>query len=193
VANDQVPPFYSTFDTAKLLGVDMTTVIDWCQQGRLPAFKTPGGHRRISARDLVNFLREYKMPVPSALNQAAVLTCLVVDDEPEVCRWVAGLIKSAFPDAEVENAGDGFEAGKKAAELLPRLVVLDIGLPGVDGLRVCESLRHDDRYKATKILVVSEKEGADLRQRILSAGADDFLPKPLESKEFKERLTILLA
>jgi len=117
----QIPKFFTTFNAAKLLGVDMTTVIDWCKQGKLQAFKTPGGHRRINPKDLIKFLQTYKMPVPSILQQMAQLQCLVVDDEPQIRRLVSRVIKAMDPDANVELAEDGFEAGKKLADTLPHL------------------------------------------------------------------------
>ncbi|MCB4756621.1 MAG: response regulator [Elusimicrobia bacterium] len=188
----QTPKLLSTFDTAKLLGVDMATIIDWCQQGKLQAFKTPGGHRRINPNDLINFLRHYKMPIPPLLSQLASLKCLVVDDESDVRRVVTHVIKSIDPSAEVHQAIDGFEAGAKALEILPRLMVLDLGLPGVDGFNVCKHLRKDARFKQTKIIAITGHDSPEARKRVLEAGADDYLPKPFDSKELRERLLKLL-
>src|SRR5258708_19094466 len=189
---EQAPKLFTTFETAKLLGVDMGTIIDWCQQEKLAAFKTPGGHRRINPQDLLNFLRQYKMPIPPSLSQLSSLKCLVVDDEPEVRRVVAHAIKSLDPDADVDQAGDGFEAGAKALDSFPNLVVLDIGLPGMNGFNVCKRLRADPRFKNTKILAITGRDTPDIKKRILDAGADDYFPKPFDPKELKERLSRLL-
>ncbi len=188
----QTPKLLSTFDTAKLLGVDMATVIDWCQQGKLQAFKTPGGHRRISPDDLIKFLKQYKMPIPSQLNQYACIKCLVVDDEPDIRKVITHVIKSIDPAAEVYQASDGFEAGAKALEFLPSIVILDLGLPGIDGFNVCKHIRNNQRFNHTKILAITGKDFPDAKTRILSAGANDYLPKPFENKELKERLLKLL-
>ena len=188
----QAPKFFTTFETAKLLGVDMGTVIDWCQQGKLKAFKTPGGHRRINPKDLLDFVKQYKMPIPPSLSQLSSLKCLVVDDEAEVRRVVAHAIKSIDPSAEVDQAGDGFEAGAKALEGFPGLIVLDIGLPGMNGFNVCKRLRADSRFKKTKILAITGRDTPDAKKRILDAGADDYFPKPFDPKELKERLLKLL-
>ncbi len=186
------PQLFSTFDVAKLLGVDIATVIDWCQQEKLAAFKTPGGHRRINPPDLIDFLKRYKMPIPPSLVQLTVLKCVVVDDEPDIRRVVTHVIKLIDPTAEVTQAADGFEAGAKVLETLPHLVVLDIGLPGIDGFNVCKHIRDDSRFKQTKILAVTGSSSPETKKKILAAGANDYLPKPFTTKELKERLVKLL-
>jgi len=188
----QTPKFFTTFEIAKLLGVDMGTVIDWCQQEKLPAFKTPGGHRRINPKDLLTFLERFKMPIPPTLSQIACLKCLIVDDQPEIRRMVAHVIKSIDPNVDIHQAQDGFEAGAKAFEVLPSLVVLDIGLPGVNGFNVCKRIRSDARFKQTKILAITGHDTAETKKRIIEAGADDYLPKPFDNKDLKERLLKLL-
>lgn len=189
---EELPKHFTTFQTAKLLGVDMGTVIDWCQQGKLNAYKTPGGHRRISPKDLADFLKHFKMPVPPALTQLSSLKCLVVDDEPDIRRVVTHAIKSIDPKAEVDHAEDGFEAGAKALEKFPNLVVLDMGLPGINGFNVCKHLRADPRFKNTKILAITGRDTPDAKKKILEEGADDYFPKPFDPKELKERLMKLL-
>lgn len=57
----------TTHDVAKLLQVDATTVINWIKADRITAYRLPGGHRRIVARDVVIFIKAYKLPVPAAL------------------------------------------------------------------------------------------------------------------------------
>lgn len=186
------PKLFTTFNAAKLLGVDMTTVIDWCKQGKLPAFKTPGGHRRIHAKDLVKFLQAYKMPVPATLQQMAQVQCLVVDDEPEIRRLVSRVIRNLDSTANVDTAEDGFEAGKKIVDMLPHLVVLDLMLPGINGFKVCENIRNDPRLKDTKILAITGLDTAENKKRIMGAGANDYLPKPFEADDLKKRLQALL-
>jgi len=186
------PHLYTTFEIAKLLGVDMGSVIDWCQQGKLAAFKTPGGHRRINAQDLTEFLIRYNMPVPPTLLQTGRLTCLIVDDEPEIRRLAGRIIRSIDENANVLEAQDGFEAGAKAIESVPGLVLLDINLPGINGIQVCERLRGDARFKHTKILAITGQDTPETKAKMLEAGADDYLPKPFPASELKERIQRLL-
>ena len=101
---------------------------------------------------------------------------LVVDDERKFCD----LLKNIFQknDFIVETAYDGWEAGKKAAQFQPTLMILDITLPGINGLDVCRDLRTDDKTKNIKIIAIS----GDLRYsetEVLEAGANSFFAKPV--------------
>src|SRR6476469_1979578 len=71
---------YTTHDVAKLLQVDPSTVSKWIDKAMLTAFRTPGGHRRVRAADLRNFVRTYEMPMPAELSPGP-LRLLAVDDE----------------------------------------------------------------------------------------------------------------
>lgn len=113
---------------------------------------------------------------------------IVVDDEANIRRLVSRIILGARPDAEVFMAADGFEAGPMAAEVSPSLVVLDIQLPGIDGVKVCRSLRADERRRGLKILAISGRNVEEARAEILEAGADGFLAKPFGVEEFRAKL-----
>ena len=187
------PPL-TTHEVSQYLNVDLTTVILWCNQGKLAAYKTPGGHRRVETQNLLEFLRLYRMPVPSRLAQKVKknLKVLVVDDEASIRRVMSRGIKKAMPEIELFEAQDGFEAGKLVLDSLPDLVILDLKLPGMDGFRVCANIRQDSRFKETKILAVTGENTAENRKKILAAGADDYLPKPFEVKTLLEKAFKLL-
>ncbi len=57
----------TTYEVSKLCNVTLATVVNWIGQGMIPAYKTPGGHRRIKREDLIEFLKKYKMPIPEEL------------------------------------------------------------------------------------------------------------------------------
>jgi two-component system response regulator MprA len=113
---------------------------------------------------------------------------LIVDDEPAVR---AALDRALRLDRyEVELAGDGREALDRLAEARLDAVVLDVAMPGIDGLEVCKRLREaGDR---TPVLMLSARDAVDDRGAGLDAGADDYLVKPFALKELKARLRALL-
>src|SRR3989344_7468872 len=184
----------TTHEVSRHLKVDLTTVINWCDQGKLKAYRTPGGHRRVQPNDFMHFLEVYHLPVPKEFMPWALgnLRVLVVDDEDPVRRLVAKAFKRYVPEAKVIEAADGFEAGKLIADTLPPLVILDLMLPGVDGFRVCTSIRQDPRFKDTKVLAVTGQSTDENKEKILKAGADDFLPKPFEVDVLMEKAAKLL-
>ena len=113
---------------------------------------------------------------------------LIVDDEPAVR---AALDRALRLDRyEVELAADGREALDRLAETRLDAVVLDVAMPGIDGLEVCRRLREaGDR---TPVLMLTARDAVDDRVAGLDAGADDYLVKPFALKELKARLRALL-
>jgi len=86
---------YTTFYISKICDVYPTTVANWIDEGKLKAFTTPGGHRRVSADDLKEFLKKYNMPVPEKLFSNGKKKVLAVDDDKAVLK-VAGACNSGY-------------------------------------------------------------------------------------------------
>ena len=136
-------PVLTTFEAARLCHVSPLSIINWVNAGRLPAFRTPGGHRRIRREDLITFMRDNGLPLPEELSQGAGRRkVLIVDDEPAILKLLAEQLKRQTKDPfEVATASDGFEAGRLVASLRPDVVILDLRMPGVDGFQVCKTIR----------------------------------------------------
>jgi two-component system, OmpR family, alkaline phosphatase synthesis response regulator PhoP len=112
---------------------------------------------------------------------------LVVDDEGPIVDLVTGyLVREGFT---VRSASDGLEALELARELGPDVVVLDLMLPGLDGIEVCRQLRtFSDAY----VLMLSAR-GEELDRVVgLTVGADDYLVKPFSPRELVARVRALL-
>ena len=117
-------------------------------------------------------------------------TILVVDDEPDAVELVTFNLKAAGYD--VVTAADGQEALKKARAVLPKLIVLDLMLPEVDGLEVCKILRRDATTRAIPILMLTAKAAEIDRVLGLELGADDYVTKPFSPRELVLRIKRLL-
>lgn len=184
-----LPPL-TTREISRYLQVDLTTVIHWCDQGKLTAYKTPGGHRRIQPDSFLKFLEEYRMPLPEELKAKlrGGVRVLIVDDEAVVRSTLLKAMRKKMPDVSLYEASDGFEAGKMVVDVLPDLVILDLKLPGLDGFKVCENIRKDPRLRDTRILAITGQDSAENRKKIMDAGADDYLPKPFGIEELLEKV-----
>jgi two-component system, OmpR family, response regulator MprA len=113
---------------------------------------------------------------------------LVVDDEPAVRTSLDRALRMAGYD--VALAEDGSTALRALAATSPDAVVLDVAMPGVDGLEVCRRMRSDgDR---TAVLMLTARDAVDDRVAGLDAGADDYLVKPFALRELQARLRALL-
>jgi two-component system, OmpR family, KDP operon response regulator KdpE len=108
---------------------------------------------------------------------------LVVDDEPQIRRTLA--INLRARGYQVDLAASGEEALKAAADQQPDVVVLDLGLPGIDGLQVIHGLRG---WTQVPIIVLSVREREADKVAALDAGADDYVTKPFGINELLARL-----
>jgi len=176
----------TTSAVARLLGVAVGSVSNWIDQGRLKAGRTPGGHRRIAADDLVEFLRHQKLPVPAEL--VAPPKILVVDDEPSVTEWLAAEIRARRPDWEVVEAHDGFRAGELVGSLRPDVVILDLRMPGLDGFEVCRRIKAGPKTKDTAVIAITAYPSPEAEERILACGAQAYLTKPLDTEALMAEL-----
>ena len=177
---------YSTFDIAKMLEVVPGTVANWIDNGKLKAFNTLGGHRRVSQADLLGFLKGNSMPVPDVLaNASGKMKILIVEDDEKFLKLVVKAFKT-FKDYELLTATDGFQAGQLVEGHKPDLVVLDIMLPDINGFKVCELIKA--RNKRTRVIAITGYDSEDIKKKILAAGADAYLIKPFQFKTLFEHV-----
>lgn len=108
---------------------------------------------------------------------------LVVDDEPRLVRSMVINLRARKYD--VDSAPDGGAALEAAEGVRPDVVLLDLGLPDMDGIDVIKSLRV---WSQVPILVVSARHGSEEKIQALDAGADDYLTKPFGMPELLARL-----
>ena len=112
---------------------------------------------------------------------------LVIEDDAEITDVLRRSLR--HEGYQVRTAGDGVEALDAAAEFVPDLVVLDLGLPRLDGIEVCKQLRAEGDVP---ILILTARTETDDRVTGLDSGADDYLVKPFERQEFLARIRALL-
>jgi two-component system KDP operon response regulator KdpE len=116
-----------------------------------------------------------------------VTRVLVVDDEPQILRALAINLRARGYD--VTTAGSGADALTSAAEHHPELVVLDLGLPDLEGTEVIAGLR---AWTSAPILVLSGRTDSTDKVRALDAGADDYVTKPFGMDELLARMRAML-
>jgi len=181
---------FTTQEVAQLLSCDLTTVIKWVNAGKLNAYKTPGGHRRIEKEDLVKFIRGYDMPMPDELQE--VNRVLIVDDDPQFVEMIAAVL-GKLENIRLDSAKEGFEAGEKVISFNPHVVILDIRLPGIDGFEVCRRIKDREETAGVKIIAVTAYGTPDDKKRILECGADHYFQKPLKAEQFLNTVQKLLS
>jgi len=110
------------------------------------------------------------------VSQAELPTLLIVDDEPHVVTLVRVTLEDE--SFRIVEATDGAQALAAAEAHLPRLILLDIRMPELDGFEVCRRLRSDPRFSATKIVMLTASGQEADRTRGRAVGADEYLTKP---------------
>jgi DNA-binding response OmpR family regulator len=112
---------------------------------------------------------------------------LVVEDDEGIAQVLQRSLR--LEGYDVKLAGDGVTALEHAHAFLPDLVILDLGLPGIDGIEVARKLRDSDDVP---ILILTARDAVESRVEGLDVGADDYLIKPFERQELLARLRALL-
>jgi excisionase family DNA binding protein len=174
-------------EVAELLMVNPVTVRQWAARGLLPSLTTPGGHRRFLLSDVEEFARS-RGSAPVARRSGRPDRVLIVDDDTQLALYVAELIKARDPRIAIEVASDGFEAGTKVESFRPHALLLDLMMPGMDGFEVCRHLRSRPTLNHVRIVAMTGFPSQENVERIMAAGADACLPKPLDPERLLAEL-----
>src|SRR5205085_7795388 len=124
---------------------------------------------------------------PNIDSMSSKARVLVVEDDGDIAEVLRRSLR--LDGYEVRLAGDGVSALDESSLFEPDAVVLDLGLPRLDGIEVCRQLRKDGDVP---ILILTARDGVDARVEGLDSGADDYLAKPFERQELLARLRALL-
>ena len=153
------------------------TVRAWAGKGLCANRVTPGGHRRFARHEVERFARARGMPLSRGLLATTPRT-LVVDDDPQIQRLLRDFL--AQHGVETAIASDGFEAGFQIATFRPDLVLLDLKMPGMNGLEVCRRIKADPATRTTRVIFLSAYLSAERREAMRIAGAELCIEKPLD-------------
>lgn len=170
---------FTTFEISKLCGVYPTTVINWIKQGKLKAFATPGGHHRIAAGDLKDFLVKYNFPVPAFLSGARKRV-LVVDDDVTFTKMIGRVLEQRKDVLDVEILHDGYQALMAVGKSAPDLLIIDVVMPVMDGPTVCRNIKADPSTKDVKIIAVTGERLSAEAEKNLRRHCDSFMRKPVD-------------
>jgi excisionase family DNA binding protein len=171
------PDWLTLGQAAKYLGVAQSTIRKWSDLGRVPAFYTPGGHRRYRRGDLDAFL-ERSGPGTRGRGGPVVL---VVDDDAAVRELVrANLEAEGYSVREAASAGEGLAALEQEA---PDLVLLDVMMPEVDGWEMLRRVQERFGVGAIPVIVFSGEVDERSVPDATTRGARGFLGKPFDLQQ----------
>ena len=172
------PDWLTLGQAAKFLGVAQSTIRKWSDQGRVPAFYTPGGHRRYRRRDLEAFLERSG---PGGRSDGPLV--LVVDDDARLREFMrVNLEMEGYTVREAASAEEALEAIEDSA---PELVLLDVVMPGVDGWQMLQ--RMQERHGSIPVIMFSGKVDEQAASDAEERGARGFIGKPFDPQQLIER------
>ena len=178
------PDWLTLGQAAKYLGVAQSTIRKWSDQGRVPAFYTPGGHRRYRRGDLDNFLER------SGPSGGSGPTVLIVDDDPKLREYVRVNLEMA--GYSVKEAGSADEGLGVLDESTPDLVLLDVMMPEVDGWEMLRRVQERHGVGAIPVIMFSGKVDEQAAEEAASRGAQAFIGKPFNPQELIDQTKQLL-
>lgn len=180
--------YLTTRESAERLGVTINAIKAWIREKRLPALRTPGGHHRITERDLMAFQAE----LVESCQTAARPRILVVDDDAPLAEILKESLQDEMPDAHIRTATDGYEALVQVGAFRPDVLALDIRMPRLDGFEVCRRLKARRDTAGIRILAMTAYSEGEVKRKIIACGAEDFIEKPFSITDFRSRILALL-
>jgi len=187
--------YLTTGKAADICGVQVNTIKRWIRAKEIDAIQTPGGHWRIPRDAFIGFLNTYHIPTPDTLLEPREKhRILVVDDDPGIHMFIREAMKMApFPNT-VDEAYDGYTGLVKIGLMRPRLLVLDIMLPEINGLEMIQRLKAQPGLQENmSILVLTGARDRTLVMRKLKEAAPDaILFKPVGVQELLQTAARLI-
>ena len=176
------PDWLTLGQAAKYLGMAQSTIRKWSDSGRLPAFYTPGGHRRYRRSDLDQFLERGGAAAPRRSEGRRLI--LIVDDDERLREFVrVNLEMEGYGVREASSAEEGLAA---LEEEPPDLVLLDVMMPEVDGWEMLRRVQERHGVGAIPVIMFSGKVDDDALKRATSRGAQGFIGKPFNPQQLIE-------
>jgi excisionase family DNA binding protein len=180
------PDWLTLGQAAKYLGVAQSTIRKWSDQGRVPAFYTPGGHRRYRRADLDVFLERSG---PGGRDQTGPVV-LIVDDDERLREYVrANLELEGYNVREAESAEQGLSV---LDEESPDLILLDVMMPEVDGWEMLRRVQERHGVGTIPVLMFSGKVDERSAGEAAERGASGFIGKPFDPQQLIEQAKQIL-
>jgi excisionase family DNA binding protein len=199
------PSHFSTLEAARRLGLAVRSVQLMVDRGELEAWKTPGGHRRISRQSVEQWLARHHpgaapAPVAPRSRQAAAATArpeaprvLLIEDSVHYHTLVRLLLQQQFPQVELHVADDGIAGLALYGEIKPDVLIVDILLPGIDGAALVSSLRSHPQFARSKLIVITSLDEAQRAPYAFALAGLPVVHKPQLAVELPRWLNAALA
>lgn len=166
----------TTKEAAKRLAVTPRTIQLWAEAGVLPAWKTPGGHRRFNISDIVALQNKL---LGGEDDSQRKLKLLVIEDEPDLLTLYRFNVEGWSMPVELQTASDGYEGLLKIGAWQPDMIITDLQMPNMDGFYMLDMLYKQADLKNVEIIAISALSKEDIEDKGGVPEGVSVYPKPI--------------
>jgi excisionase family DNA binding protein len=192
--NSYNPEFYeseksddycSTTYAAKLLGLSVGTVQGLVEKNKLHAWKTQGGHRRISLHSINDYMLKNNFKFSAAESHEKHLRILLVEDDSVTREMLKGYCENSALPVDCTAMSSGMEALIDIASINPDLLITDLDMPGIDGFELLRTIRQNPQFNKMIILILSALPENVIKERGGIPEGCIYLAKPVKGDWFQ--------
>ncbi len=183
-------PIYTTRTAARQLGVSLRTVQLWVDSGILQAWKTPGGHRRVTISSVKKLLQQGTSQQVQHSSQDQSFVVLLIEDDADLLRFYEQTINSWELPLILVTAENGYEGLMRIGELHPNLIITDLIMPGLDGFDMIHSLRANPLLSNTDVIVMTSMAQMEIDDRGGLPKDCSILFKPVSFSQMRSEVMI---
>lgn len=185
--------YCGTTYAAKLLGLSVATVQSLVEKGEIEAWKTLGGHRRLSLRAINAYLQKNSPQLaPADPDPRSRLSVLVVEDDEDARELYKAQFEEWDMAVDCSFMPSALEALMDIATMRPNLLITDLNMPGVDGMEMLRALKRNQQLAAMQILVISGLPKEAVAERGGLPPNSHYLEKPINFDWLHGYVTALL-
>lgn len=199
---------FSTIEAARRLGLAVRSVQLMVDRGELEAWKTPGGHRRISRQSVEQWLAlhhpgaapatvaprgRHTVAAPAPAGRGDAPRVLLIEDSVHYHTLVRLLLQQQFPQVELHVADDGIAGLALYGEIKPDVLIVDILLPGIDGAALVSSLRSHPQFARSRLIIITSLDEAQRAPYAFALSGLPVVHKPRLAVDLPRWLTAALA
>jgi excisionase family DNA binding protein len=183
--------YISIKDIAEYLDVSRQTVNRWIRNDKLKSHLTPSGKKKVLLDEFLDYLKQNKIPVVPDLLPQKQKKMVVIDDDDKIINLFQRYFQEISSGWQIEYARDGMTGLLKIGVFRPDVVILDIEMPGMDGIEVCKKIQQDENLAHIKIVIISGFTSI-YDEELEQLGVAVILEKPFTFSELNEKLNNFL-
>jgi len=178
---------------AKLLGLSVGTIQTLVEKNELLAWKTQGGHRRISMPSIREYQRRHNMLMTPPESKDHRLRVLLVEDDPFTREMIRDFCNRCEMPVDCTAMSSGLEALMDMASIQPDVLIADLNMPGVDGFELLKTLKQSSQFQRMTCLVISALTQDEIAAKGGLPEGTIFMAKPVDMQWFNGFFTALIA